>query len=61
MSKRHQSWRLRVTFEPSRFASEQLAKVYERLKPTESRELLHLPEQKQVAKKGRRHIKGGEQ
>jgi hypothetical protein len=61
MSKRHPSWHLRVTFEPSRFASEQLAKVYERLKPTESREFMDLPEQKQIAKKGRKHIKGGEQ
>lgn len=36
MTKRHLR-RVRLAFEPNRFASEQLVKVYEQLKPIESR------------------------
>ena len=37
MSERHRTWRVRVAFEPNRFSSDQLVKVYEQLKPTNSR------------------------
>ncbi len=37
MTKRRCDWRIRLAFEPNRFSSEQLAKVYEQLKPTDSR------------------------
>lgn len=33
----HHHKRVRLAFEPNRFASEQLAKVYEQLEPMESR------------------------
>ncbi len=36
MTERRRIWRIRLAFEPNRFASEQLAKVYEQLKPTDS-------------------------
>lgn len=36
MTERHRR-RIRLAFEPNRFASEQLIKVYEQLKPMESR------------------------
>lgn len=35
--KEHPTRRLRLAFEPNRFAAEQLVKVYEELKPLESR------------------------
>ncbi len=37
MTGRYRPWRIRVAFEPNRFSSEQLVKVYEQLKPTDSR------------------------
>ena len=37
MTERHRPWRIRLAFEPNRFSSEQLIKVYEQLKPTDSR------------------------
>ncbi|WP_295438767.1 hypothetical protein [uncultured Thiodictyon sp.] len=36
MSQAPRSWRVRVAFEPNRFAAEQLITVYEQLKPTKS-------------------------
>ncbi len=61
MSNRHHTWRLRVRFEPNRFSSEQLAKVYEQLKPTASREVLPPSADPRNMKKRRTHINGGEQ
>ena len=37
MSKRHSNLKIRIEFEPNRFASKCLAKVYEQLKPVDSR------------------------
>jgi len=37
MTKRQRTWHVRLGFEPNRFSCEQLAKVYEQLKPTQSR------------------------
>jgi hypothetical protein len=61
MSKRPPTRRLRVTFEPNRFSSEQLSKVYEQLKPTESRELPTLTSDKRKTQRQQLHIKRGEQ
>ena len=61
MSSRHHTWHLRVTFEPNRFSSEQLAKVYEQLKPTQSREVLPPSADRRKTKKRRTRISGGEQ
>ena len=61
MSSRHHTWHLRVTFEPNRFSSEQLAKVYEQLKPTQSREVLAPSADRRKTKKRRTRIGGGKQ
>ena len=37
MNRRHSHVKIRVEFEPNRFSSECLVKVYEQLKPVESR------------------------
>ena len=37
MNKRHSNLNIRIEFEPNRFASKCLAKVYEQLKPVDSR------------------------
>ncbi len=37
MSKRHPNLGIRIEFEPNRFASKCLAKIYEQLKPVDSR------------------------
>ncbi len=37
MSKRHPNFKVRVEFEPNRFAPKCLAKIYEQLKPVDSR------------------------
>jgi len=36
MSQAARTWRVRVAFEPNRFAAEQLITAYEQLKPTRS-------------------------
>ena len=36
MSQRSRHWRVRVVFEPNRFADEHLSRVYQQLKPAES-------------------------
>jgi len=36
MSQAARTWRVRVAFEPNRFAAEQLVTAYEQLKPTKS-------------------------
>ncbi len=59
MSNRHHTWRLRVRFEPNRFSSEQLAKVYEQLQPTVSREVLPPSADRRKTKKQRTRIGGG--
>ena len=61
MSSRQHAWRLRVTFEPTRFSSEQLADVYEQLKPTQSREVLQPSLDKRKAKKRWMRIAGVKQ
>ena len=37
MSRRHSNLRIRIEFEPNRFASKCLAETYEQLKPVDSR------------------------
>lgn len=37
MTRPPRSWRVRLAFEPNRFSSEQLVRVYEQLKPTDAR------------------------
>ncbi len=37
MTRQPRSWRVRLAFEPNRFSSEQLERVYEQLKPTRAR------------------------
>jgi hypothetical protein len=46
MSKRHSDLKVRVQFEPNRFSSEFLNKVYEQLKPIDSRILSDKRQQK---------------
>ena len=57
MSQSQRTWRIRRVFEPNRFSYDQLVKVYEQLKPMESRGLsaqsLSQPvEQKRSTSKG---------
>lgn len=37
MTRQPRSWRVRLAFEPNRFSSEHLQRVYEQLKPTGAR------------------------
>jgi hypothetical protein len=37
MTRQPRNWRIRLAFEPNRFAGEQLEKVYEQLRPTQAR------------------------
>jgi hypothetical protein len=37
MNKRHSNLQIRIEFEPNRFSSDWLVKVYEQLKPVDSR------------------------
>jgi len=37
MSRKPHIWRIRLAFEPNRFSRDQLERVYEQLKPTETR------------------------
>jgi hypothetical protein len=37
MTRQPRSWRVRLAFEPNRFSSEQLERVYEQLKPAGAR------------------------
>jgi hypothetical protein len=60
MTKRQRTWRLRVAFEPNRFASEQLVKVYEQLEPMRARTTQAAPVRKTAVTK-RSTVKGGEQ
>ena len=60
MSERHRTWRVRIAFEPNRFSSEQLAKVYAQLKPTDSRGAPTGPSRKPATTK-RSAAKGGRQ
>ncbi len=39
MNKRHSNLKIRIEFERNRFASNCLAKIYEQLKPANSREV----------------------
>ncbi len=59
MTERHRR-RVRLAFEPNRFASEQLVKVYERLKPIESRPAPTRSSSKSASSK-RSSAKGGGQ
>lgn len=60
MKKRHADLKLRVEFEPNRFSSDWLAKVYEQLKPVDSRIIF---DEGQTNEQGgtRTARKGGEQ
>ena len=60
MTKRQRTWRLRVAFEPNRFAFEQLVKVYEQLEPMRARTRQAAPVRKTTVTK-RSTVKGGEQ
>jgi hypothetical protein len=57
MSEQDRTWRLRVAFEPNRFAKERLAEVYARLKPPESRAVVSPPSGK-IGTRIRRAVKG---
>ncbi len=49
MSKRRSDLKIRIKFEPNRFSSEYLSKVYEQLKPVASRVVSNGPQQDEVA------------
>jgi hypothetical protein len=59
MTRQRRIWHIRLAFEPNRFSSNQLEKVYERLKPTESRPIAE-SSQARVAATKRRAIKRGD-
>jgi hypothetical protein len=60
MSRKPHIWRIRLAFEPNRFSRDQLERVYEQLKPTETRSSSELsPPQPSVKK--HRTAKRGEQ
>ena len=60
MSRKPRIWRIRLTFEPNRFSREQLERVYEQLKPTETRASSEFS-QSQPSVKKHRTAKRGEQ
>jgi hypothetical protein len=60
MSRKPRIWRIRLAFEPNRFSREQLERVYEQLKPTETRASSELS-QSQPSVKKHRTAKRGEQ
>ena len=49
MKKRHSNLKIRVEFEPNRFSSDYLVKVYEHLKPVDSRLVSNEQQKKEVA------------
>ncbi len=49
MKKRHSNLKIRVEFEPNRFSSDYLVKVYEHLKPVDSRLVSNEPQKKEEA------------
>ena len=49
MKKRHSNLKIRVEFEPNRFSSDHLVKVYEQLKPVDSRLVSNEPQKKEEA------------
>jgi hypothetical protein len=56
MTERHRRWRLRVAFEPTRLSSEEMIRVYEQLKPMDSKAIECLaqraPRKRPRAKRG---------
>jgi hypothetical protein len=60
MSRKPRIWRIRLAFEPNRFSREQLERVYEQLKPTETRVSSESP-QSQPSVEKHRAAKRGEQ
>lgn len=49
MKKRPPQLKIRVEFEPNRFSSDSLAKVYDQLKPVQSRPITHEQENDEVS------------
>ena len=49
MKKRHSNLKIRVEFEQNRFSSDYLVKVYEHLKPVDSRLVSNEPQKKEEA------------
>jgi hypothetical protein len=60
MTRQTSNWRIRLAFEPNRFSSEQLERVYEQLKPTEMRATSESSHTKRAETK-RRAAKRGDQ
>ena len=58
MSRKPRIWRIRLAFEPNRFSCEQLERVYEQLKPTETRTSSELPQSRSNVKKHRTATRG---
>jgi hypothetical protein len=48
---RRKHWHVRLAFEPNRFASEQLQKTYEQLRPIQARTTAQAPGAKHVSPK----------
>lgn len=60
MSRKPRIWRIRLAFEPNRFSCEELKRVYQQLKPTETRTSSALSQSRSPVKK-HRTAKRGEQ
>jgi hypothetical protein len=60
MTRQPRNWRIRLAFEPNRFSCEQLERVYEQLKPTDTRVTSESSQPKPAVTK-RRAAKRGEQ
>jgi hypothetical protein len=59
MNKRHSNLQIRIEFEPNRFSSDWLVKVYEQLKPVDARIISNERQEKEELGTGAA-IEGGE-
>lgn len=60
MTRQPRIWRVRLAFEPNRFSGNQLEKIYEQLKPTETRAIAESSQGRAAAATKRRAAKRGE-
>lgn len=59
MTRPPRHWRVRLAFEPNRFSSEQLVRIYEQLKPTDARAATATSPSKSAATKRAAAKRGG--
>jgi hypothetical protein len=60
MTRQQRNWRIRLAFEPNRFSCEQLERVYQQLKPADTRTTSGSSHTKPASTKRRAAKRGGQ-